>query len=116
MKQTKESLKLKRDIYRASHRQIRREQAIRYHDKIKREVLSYYSNSTEPYCLFCGEKNIDCLSLDHINDDGYLETERGSNFYQKVRRTNFPEGFETLCMNCQYKKRAAWYRNNRKKD
>jgi len=33
-------------------------------------------------------------------------TKRGSRFYYWLRRQGYPEGYQTLCMNCQWIKRS----------
>jgi len=77
---------------------------------IKRQVLSHYGNS-KAACVFCGERRISCLSLDHINDGGFAHRKQlgilgGRQFYQWLIREGLPEGYQTLCMNCQWMKRA----------
>jgi hypothetical protein len=37
--------------------------------KLKYLVLSFYSKG-EPYCICCGEKTLEFLSIDHINGGG----------------------------------------------
>jgi hypothetical protein len=56
----------------------------------------------------CSIVDPDMLTLDHINNDGNV-TRKGSykggvSFYAKVKRDGFPEGFQTLCHNHQWKK------------
>jgi hypothetical protein len=49
------------------------------------------------------------LSLDHINHDGATERKNvgmGYNTYLRVIKQGFPAGFQTLCMNHQFKKEA----------
>lgn len=78
--------------------------------KIKEDVLQFYGNG-HLACVICGENRIDCLSLDHIQNDGYLERKNsnryGSRFYYKLKIAGFPSGYQTLCMNCQFIKAAA---------
>ncbi len=40
-----------------------------YRDKLKAKVLAIYGNGTAA-CVVCGFEDIDCLVLDHVNDDG----------------------------------------------
>ena len=47
------------------------------------------------------------LSLDHIYNDGSADRKNkptGDNFYRFLEKEKYPEGFQTLCMNHQYKK------------
>jgi hypothetical protein len=58
-------------------------------------------------CNCCGETEPMFLSIDHINNDGAAERKSGkykgggSAFYNWLRKTGFPEGYQVLCMNCQ---------------
>lgn len=69
----------------------------------KIEVLSYYSKGI-PKCSCCGERQIQFLTIDHINNDGAefrKKTKRsGSSLYIWLKRTSFPEGYDVLCFNC----------------
>ena len=48
------------------------------------------------------------LSLDHVNNDGHAHREEvGSKMYSWVKSHGFPEGFQTLCMNHQFKKKLT---------
>jgi hypothetical protein len=58
----------------------------------------------------CGFSDINALSIDHINGGGSrhrreLSISSGSSFYRWLEINDFPEGFQTLCMNCQYTKK-----------
>jgi hypothetical protein len=61
------------------------------------------------------------LSLDHINNDGALDRKNGSRggggiaTYQRVRKQGFPDGFQTLCHNHQWKKELMRRRELREK-
>lgn len=79
--------------------------ASRLRTKIK--VLTHYGNG-KLACIRCGSEGIAHLSLDHINGGGHAERlKRGSNgIYLNLIRNNYPEGYQTLCMNCRWDKRA----------
>ena len=55
--------------------------------------------------------DIDMLSLDHVNNDGAEHRRKvgknktGEKMYRLVKQEGFPEGFQTLCMNHQTKKK-----------
>lgn len=86
------------------------------HD-LKVEVLTHYSTKPYPVCADPFHlhlpndpmlTDIDCLTVDHINDGGTKERKTigyGSSFYLWLKRNNFPSGFQDLCWNCQWKKR-----------
>lgn len=73
---------------------------------LKIVTLAHYSKLIE--CRYCGENDIDVLSLDHVNGDG-AEWRRShtSHTYQWFINNNFPTDppIQVLCMNCQVKKR-----------
>lgn len=58
-------------------------------------------------CACCGEKNSGFLTIDHINNDGYLDrpasgnSRGGHKLWRRLRREGFPkENFRLLCWNC----------------
>lgn len=69
-------------------------------------VLKHYSPNL--ICQRCGDNEIDVLSMDHIKGGGKKhlnEIGGGPIFYRWLFRNNFPEGYQVLCMNCQFIKR-----------
>lgn len=83
--------------------------------EIKVEVLSHYSNSSSPQCAnpFSLHKelisDLDILTIDHIDGDGNKDRKDKGNhgssgLYRKLRRLNYPLGYQVLCANCQMKK------------
>ena len=64
-------------------------------------------------CVCCGENEPKFLSIDHVDNDGadWRRQTFGSRFatgrqtYQWLRRHNYPDGFQVLCMNCNFGKR-----------
>ena len=85
-------------------RRVRRDTSI--YDAVKKlQVLCHYSDS-KCACIVCGEDDPACLSIDHINGGGGEHRRRiGSHFYAWLIKQGFPNGYQTLCMNCQFKKR-----------
>ncbi len=82
------------------------------HMELKIETLSHYGPQGKlqcnwPGCMVC---DVDMLSLDHINNDGAddrRKNDRGGGgivTYQRLRKAGFPDGFQTLCHNHQWKK------------
>lgn len=69
---------------------------------LKIEALKHYSKTGIIECECCKENNIDCLSLDHIHNNGAEDRKNiGKNhFYIKIKKLNYPEGLRVLCMNC----------------
>lgn len=73
--------------------------------RIKLAVLAVYGNA----CACCGETEITFLSIDHVDNNGAAHrrdtgVSSGHKFYRWLIRNEFPEGFQTLCMNCQFGK------------
>ena len=81
----------------------------RMRTSLKILVLSHYGNGVCE-CVNCGENRIACLSIDHKNGGGNKHRKNATEikrlgFYGWLEKNNFPEGYQTLCMNCQWVKR-----------
>lgn len=76
----------------------------------KRRVLSHYGLAGKAACIWCGYDDLRALSIDHIEGGGHEHRKNtksyGSKIYAWLEKENMPEGFQTLCMNCQWIKRA----------
>jgi len=70
-------------------------------------VLNHYGKE----CACCGEINQYFLTIDHVENNGAEHRKKlnipkgGSSFYGWLVRNDFPKGFQTLCMNCNWGKR-----------
>ena len=89
-----------------------RDEVAKTRGKLKQEVLTYYGNDTCA-CLLCGFGDIRALSIDHINGMGSQHRKTGGvgggyQFYFWLKSQGFPEGYQTLCMNCQFIKREIY--------
>ncbi len=77
------------------------------HNTIRQETLGYYSNG-KLECVCCGENEMKFLTIDHIHGGGKKQTDslnrKGVTFYLWLIKQGFPEGYQTLCMNCNYAK------------
>ena len=73
--------------------------------KIKHEIMTYYSNG-QPVCQKCGETDIRCLSIDHLNGGGTKHRKTlgrsSDSLYRWLRKNNYPKEYQVLCMNCQF--------------
>ncbi len=84
-------------------RQCNRERCV----QLKKEVLTHYGNS-ELKCVKCGFNNLHALTIDHINGNGRNHRKQlgidggGRRFYFWLKKENYPEGYRTLCANCQF--------------
>ncbi|MBU2685592.1 MAG: hypothetical protein KKF27_20315, partial [Gammaproteobacteria bacterium] len=78
----------------------------KYREEYREKVLNHYGNK----CNCCGETTPQFLTIDHIHNDGYTARQKkqhprdASSFYRWLVKTNFPEGFQILCMNCNFGK------------
>lgn len=84
---------------------IQAEQAVTRRLKVRERVFEAYGGFV---CNCCGETMRECLSIDHVNNDGHVHrkiTGHGSTFYRWLIRNNFPKDFQVLCMNCQFGKK-----------
>jgi len=81
----------------------------RCQSKLKTEVLTHYANG-ELKCVICGEKRFACLTLDHINNNGNEHRKEigNVNMYRFLRAQKYPDGFQVLCMNCQWVKKSEY--------
>jgi len=100
MNETVVNKELKKDRQRQYCRRCR--------ERLKYEVLRHYS--PELKCQKCGFNDFRALSVDHIQGGGLRHFRQigssGSTFYSWLRKRGYPTGYQVLCMNCQWVKRA----------
>lgn len=65
---------------------------------IQEEVLEHYGK----VCVCCGETHIEFLTIDHIEGYSGVGPRHGSVLYRWLKTNNFPSGFRTLCMSCNF--------------
>lgn len=87
--------------YWAGGKQIRQ----RWQRELRIEVLTHYGNG-KCACVGCGESRLACLTIDHIYGWGNQHRKQskryGYSFYIQLKRDDYPKGYQTLCMNCQF--------------
>lgn len=79
---------------------------------LRTDVLTHYGNG-KLVCVECGFSDVRALSIDHINGGGAQDRKRigsGVWFYKWLEDANYPQGYQTLCMNCQFIKKH-WNRD-----
>jgi len=77
-----------------------------YSEQNKLVVLTHYGKDGKCVCVKCGFSDIRALSIDHVNGGGRAHIRSiNAHIYAWLIRNKFPEGFQTLCMNCQWIKR-----------
>ncbi|KKN02260.1 hypothetical protein LCGC14_1119380, partial [marine sediment metagenome] len=68
-----------------------------------------YSLAAKPVCVHCGFDDTRALSIDHINSNGHhLRTKDPTHrdTAKWLKDNGFPDGYQTLCMNCQWIKKV----------
>lgn len=116
----KEAYRLKhRDAIRAANREWMRRaytndaERARVYDRKRRaqtrlDVIMAYSGGTMR-CVRCGFSDLRALQVDHINGGGQRQRMAFKNkdsFFISLKRLGFPEGYQVLCANCNWIKRA----------
>lgn len=85
-------------IRKAESEKTKRAQAV-----CKEQVFTAYGGYK---CNCCGESEPMFLSIDHIDNNGAEERRSGLyagsgvGFYQWLRKSGFPSGYQVFCMNC----------------
>lgn len=102
-----------------------------YDDGLKIKAIQHYSPNLQcmsPNCLVPnGCRDIDVLTLDHVNNDGAKHRRQlartgrgvlGNGFYHYLIQTKFKTKYklQVLCMNCQFKKRKQLIRYGRERN
>jgi DNA-directed RNA polymerase subunit RPC12/RpoP len=83
------------------------EKTKRLNAALKDEVFKAYGGWK---CRCCGETERSFLTIDHMENNGSKMRREGvhghsAQFYRWLKKSNFPEAFQVLCMNCQFGKR-----------
>lgn len=91
--------------YRVNNRDLLVTKGKAYQGKLKEEVFNHYSKG-EPKCVCCGERRTYFLSMDHISGGGRQHRKQigSGGLLQWLRRNHFPEGFQVMCLNCNFAK------------
>lgn len=71
---------------------------------LKDEVYTAYGGWR---CACCGETERSFLTIDHVNQDGAKMRKSGKHssperMYRWLKKKGFPDGYQILCMNCQF--------------
>lgn len=78
--------------------------------KHKFVALTHYGKGSQLRCCWdgCDVADIDMLTIDHIGAQD--RRDNSVHIYSRLIRDKFPEGFQTLCFNHQWKKRMIGLR------
>ena len=75
--------------------------------ELKIQAFEKYGNK----CACCGETDPEFLSLDHVNSNGGAHRREvspgrkdwgGFHLYRLLRQQGYPEGYQVMCMNCNF--------------
>lgn len=101
-------------LYREKNRLLLRQKSKERKIGYKMIVLDKYGTT----CALCSFSDIRALQIDHINDNGAEERKSlgsqkmsGWVFYKYLIDSGLPDGYQTLCANCNNIKQ--WDRNNK---
>lgn len=88
------------------HLIFHRKESNKLNDELRVEVLSHYGKGKKLKCCWhgCWVSHIFMLCLDHIDDNGSEERKNnkhivGTRLYRILKRSGYPAGYQTLCMN-----------------
>lgn len=99
----------KRDSWQIACKQCREKDNARkviQRQKLKDEVIGHYGGK----CACCGETEMAFLTIDHINNDGASHRRSLGVLainYRWYKKSGYPDGFQVLCMNCNWAKRGG---------
>ncbi len=82
----------------------------KYAAALRTAALAHYGAQ----CECCGTTHAQHLVIDHMNGGGNTHrrvTGNGTGFYRWLRANGYPEGFQTLCHNCNFAKSAYGHCN-----
>jgi hypothetical protein len=95
---------IKRHQYWNNRREITRKNDRERSWARKVRVLTRYGPNQRAKCWLCPESRLAALTIDHINGGGRAHAKKiGPKLHQWLEHNNFPEGFRTLCSNCNWK-------------
>ena len=80
-----------------------RETSKRFYAAVRETALIRYSGNPA-HCVCCGEQRTEFLAIDHVNGGGTQHRKNlgASNIYTWLKRNGYPDGYRTLCHNCNF--------------
>ncbi len=70
--------------------------------ELRLQIIEAYGGK----CACCGEDNEKFLTIDHVNNDGYMRKKiygsarRGVQYYREIVAAGYPSDLQILCYNC----------------
>jgi len=100
-----EKIREKSRKYYWEHREHRAKALKKRRRKKRLKALIYYGGNP-PKCAHCGFNKIECLDIDHIDNDGkdYKKNRSGTRLINWIIKNNHPDIFQILCKNCNWLK------------
>jgi hypothetical protein len=102
--------------YKTKNKEKIRIQGKIYRENVKLKILVYYSKTDPPQCADPHHTHdvpftdIRALTIDHINGGGSEHRremrKKGNTFYNWLKKNYYPNGYQCLCVNCQFIKEA----------
>lgn len=102
--------------YKIKNREKIKVQGRLYRGGVKLKLLIFYSKTDPPQCCDPFHMHDDpfidvrALTIDHINNKGAEHRREmrkdGISFYRWLIKNNYPDGYQCLCINCQFIKEA----------
>lgn len=77
--------------------------AQRFYAALRQTALIRYS-SDPAHCVCCNEQHVEFLTIDHIDGGGtqHRKALNASSIYTWLKRNGYPDGYRTLCFNCNW--------------
>lgn len=100
----RESMREKARVYTRKNRETIKQKNIRKYYELKKWIFDYYGY----ICNCCGEDNPKFLTIDHVNNDGYLHRDKGSRLYSTIKKdieNGGADRYQIYCYNCNCAKR-----------
>jgi hypothetical protein len=94
-----------------------KEYSAKHLPELKIKVLTHYGNG-KCACIKCGFDDIRALTIDHVNGGGskHRRDNNITHFYTWLIKNNYPSGYVTLCINCNFIKRTTNREQYKKKE
>lgn len=93
-------------IWKKSHKKNYESYKIRYNEYLRKYTKRKREEALHKYggkCVCCGEKTIEFLSFDHVNNNGSVHRKiikSSRKFYYQLCKNSVSKDFQILCFNC----------------
>lgn len=101
-------------LYARQHPEYRERKIVcgrKWRHDLKVDILTHYGGG-KCACVKCGSDTLASLSIGDVDKASKAARLKlglgGHSFYGWLKKNNYPPGYQTLCMNCQFVKRVEW--------